>query len=129
MPAERGVQVVKGAVAGHEGLAGAAFLAGAAVVADGAGQVVDFEVLFDEHGGQHRAGPEQVVTAPLPWLAGLERLRLGGAGLLAQTSQGIVLAQEADDRAAAAGLGHEGGGDACHVGRDLEALGFHDGDL
>ena len=40
VPAERHIQVVEDAVAGHVGLAGAAFLARAAVVADGAAEAV-----------------------------------------------------------------------------------------
>ncbi len=64
------------------------------------------------------------MAAAVAVAAGLDRAVLGDAGLLAEARQGIIFAEEADDRAALARLAHDGGRDAGDILGDAEALGL-----
>ena len=126
MPGQGDVQLVKDPFPRHKRLAGTAFLTGAAVVDDGAGQVVAAQVLFDRDGGAQGTDTQVVVAAAVAGSAGNNRLFGGGAGLLVQAGEGVKLTQEADDRVAGAVPAGEGGGDVADVLGDLKP-GFRQG--
>ena len=129
MPGEGRVNVVEHAFAGHERLAAAALFAGAAVVAHGA-----FEALLGHHFFQRgrrgdRGDAEQVVAAAVPVGAGDFGVFLADAGFLAESGQGVELAQEGDDGFARSPLAAESGLHIADVARDLEAFLFEQSDL
>ncbi|MCK7532124.1 MAG: hypothetical protein MZV63_14365 [Marinilabiliales bacterium] len=68
-----------------------------------------------------RRRAEQVVAAAVARGAGLEDC-LRGLGLLREARQGVVLAEDADDRPALAVAGHERGRHPGQSALDLEAL-------
>ena len=84
MPAERGVQLVKHAVARHERLAGAALLAGAAVQNDGAAFAGLGEVVLQTDGGGHGARAQQIVAAAVTAPSLHQLVVLGAARFLGQ---------------------------------------------
>ena len=129
MPGDGDVGILEGAGADHEGLGGAAFLGRAAVIADAAGQLVLGEPVL--HGGRRQQGgrAEQVVTAAMAMAAHLDLAMLGDAGFLTEAGQGVVLAEEGDDRAAFAGLADHCGRDVGDVFGDPEALVLQLGDM
>ena len=94
MPADRRIQLVKHVVAGHEGLAGAALLAGAAVVDHGAFGAGLLKIFLDGDGRGKRAHAEQVVAAALAGIFAV-RLLLQAVRLLSQAAQGVIFAQDA----------------------------------
>ena len=54
--------------------------------------------------------------------AGFDRTRLGDAGLLAEAGQGVIFAEEGDDRPAFAPFAHHGGRDVGDILGDAKAL-------
>jgi hypothetical protein len=80
------------------------------------------QVVLHRRGGQQGGGAQQVMAAAMAVAAGFDRAVLGHAGFLAQAGQGVILAEDGDDRAFLARLAHDGGGDAGQLARDAEAL-------
>ena len=118
------IHVVEVPGPGDELLGACALLGGAAEVDDGAVHVVGQHVVLQGHGGGEAAGAQQVVAAAVSRSAHVHGLLSGKVGLLAQTLQGIVLAQQAHHWLACAigEGGGEGGGDVGDVLFNGEAL-------
>ncbi len=121
MPGEGDVDIVEQALADHVELAAHRLLGRGAVEADRAGELARLDQLLDRDGGAEAGGPEEIVTATVTRGAFLVRL-LGRLGLLRDARQRVVLAHDADDRAAAAVAGDEGRRHARHVALDGETL-------
>ena len=122
MPGDGDVGVVEGARAHHEGLCRAAFFRGAAVIAHAPRHLVLGEPVLHGGGGEQRGGTEQIVAAAMAVAAGLQRARLGHAGLLAEAGQRVIFAEEGDDGPAFAPFAHQRGGNACDLLGDAETL-------
>lgn len=120
MPGQGDVQFVKDAFPGHKGFAGAALLTGAAVVDDGAGEIVGREVLLHRNSSAQGAHTQVVMAASVSGGTGLERLFRSAAGLLVQAGKGVELTQKADDRFAGAIPSGEGSGDIPHILGDFK---------
>ena len=102
MPAQRRVERLPQALAGHVGLAAASFLAGAAEEDHRAAPAALFQIALDGCRRGERARSEQIVSAAVSGPAGNERRELRLSRLLAQTGERVVLSQDADHRLAAA---------------------------
>ena len=105
----RDVGVIEDAGAHHEGFRGAAFFGRAAVIAHAPGHLVGGKPILHGGGGEQRGRAEQIVAAAMAMASGLERARLGHAGLLAETGQRVVFAEEGDDGTALAPFAHQRG--------------------
>ncbi len=123
VPGDGDVDVVEGAGLDHEGLAAAALLGRAAVIAHAARQPGRLEVVLERRGGQECGRAQEVVAAAVAVAAGLERARLGDVRLLAQAGQRVVFAEDGDDGPAPAGLAHDRGRQPGDGGGHVEALG------
>ena len=122
VPGEYGVQAAEAALPGHEALAKAVLLSGAAEELHCTGRAGGLQPLLDDDGRPHRAGAQRAVAAAMsPGFPG-DGTGLRHARLLAQAGEGVVLAQDADDRAPAPEGGLDGGGDAAGALRHLEPL-------
>ena len=122
MPGQRDVGVGENSGAHHEGFCRAAFLGGAAVIAHAPGHLVGGQPILHGGGGQQRGRAQQIVAAAMAVAAGLDRLRLGDAGLLAEAGQGVVFAEEGDHRPAFAPFAHQRGRNVSDILGDAESL-------
>ena len=122
MPGNGGIQRGEDTVAGHKGLACAAFLAGAAIENHGSGQFTGFDCFFDGNGGAQRTGAQKVVSAALTAAAVFQRFFLGKSGNLRKTGQCVILTQNTDDRPTAAEAAGKRGGDAAQILGYIEAF-------
>ncbi len=122
VPGDGDVGVVEGARAHHEGFRRAAFLGRAAVIAHAARHLVGGKPVLHGGGGEQRGRAEQIVAAAMAMAAGLDRARLRHAGLLAETGQRVIFAEEGDDGTALAPFAHQGGGNAGDILGDAETL-------
>ena len=118
----RDVGVLENARAHHEGFGGAALLGRAAVIAHAPGHLVGGKPVLHGSGGEQRGGAEQIVAAAVAMPSGLDRTRFGHIGLLAETGQRVVFAEEGDDGTALAPFAHHGGGNARDILGDAETL-------
>jgi hypothetical protein len=114
------VDVVEQAGAEHVDLARAALLGRCAVETQRSASPGRDQPLLDGNRRGGGGGAKQVMTAAVPRALGDHRapFRFGG---LRQAGQGLELADDADDRPAAAPLRGERGGDLGDAGRDVEA--------
>ena len=122
VPGQGAVELAPHALASHEGLACAALLAGAAVEDDRAAVAGLFEEVPDGEGRAQRARAEHVVAAAVAGSALDKRLMLSAAGGLAESGEGVKLAQDADYRPSGAVPAAKGGFHAGEALRDLEAV-------
>ena len=110
MPGEHGVDAVKVAVAGQEGLRAAGFLGGTAVIDHGARLAGGLQILLDRQCGSDGCGAQCGMSAAVAVAALFHGLLLRQAGLLAQHRQCVIFAQKADDGMSLAEGRLEGGG-------------------
>jgi len=122
MPGDRGIDIVEGAFAHHEGLCRAALFRRTAIIAHAPLEAVFREPVLHRDRGEHRSGPEQIVAAAMAVAAILERTRLGDAGLLRKARQCIIFAKDRDHRAVFARLADHRGRNARDIARDSKAL-------
>ena len=122
VPGKGGVQPRKAAGLGHESLAKAGLLGRAAEKFYRAGRAGGLEPFFQDQRRAHRPGAQGAVTAAMTAFLARDGPGLGHAGLLAEVRQGVVLAQNADDRGALAPGCLERGGQAARAGLDRKAL-------
>ncbi|MNI28018.1 hypothetical protein D3C73_817810 [compost metagenome] len=136
MPGEGGIHVIEQAFTHHKGFAGAAFFTRAAVETHGAGQALLLHPGLHRECPRQRGGAQQIVAAAVAVAVFHQRLRSGAAGLLAQSGECVVLAQQRDHRLAAAVAGDKRGFNAANaalkpktfllqrVGQQIGRIGF-----
>ena len=106
MPADRDIDVVEETGAHHEALGRPALFGRAAVIANASRKAGAREIILDRGRGKQRCGAEQVVAAAMPGTAGLDRYLGADAGLLAETGQRVVFAEDRNHGSAIAGFAH-----------------------
>ncbi len=121
MPGQGSVQLLPETFPCHKGLSRAPLFPGAAVIDDGARAAGFFQPGLDRGRSSERAGPQQVVAAAVAAAALGDGLRGNGTGLLAETGEGVKLAEDADDGPAAAVRAAESRPDAAEILGDGEA--------
>ena len=123
MPGQTDVEVFEQPLADHVYLAAHRFLGGRTVEADRALELSRAHQLLDGQGRSEGRRAQQVVPAALARRAGLQGF-LHGLGFLRQARQGVVFAEDADDRPALAVARHERGRHSRDSAFDREALLF-----
>ncbi len=123
MPRERNVEVVEETGAHHVHLAAHRLLGRRAIETHRAAELAGGDQLLDGKSGAEARGPEQIVPATVARRSLHQRLG-GRLGALRDAGQCVVLAQDADDRAAFPETGDEGGRHFSDAPFDLEALRF-----
>ena len=105
MPAEGRVQLIKAALARHEGLSGAALLGRAAEEDHGSGLPLCFQRMLEADSPHERADAEQIVAAAMSVSVVFKGFLHGNARLLAQAGKRVVFSEKANHGLPASPLG------------------------
>jgi len=124
VPCHRRIHIIERPVAHHEGLGRPTLFCRAAIIAHAARRAGFLQPVLDGTSRQQRGRAQQVVPAAMPVAARLDLLAIVDPCLLAQARQGIVFAQNRDDRPACPRLAHHGRRNAHDILGHPKALGL-----